>query len=418
MMGEFWRKLARNRLLDVGMGLIALLAIGRLAVILPGRVFEWDFAHYYVSSRALLEGKNPYEIPLEDQSHEQGFVTSVAIPRATNPPPLLWLVAAFAWASPQVAFAGWTALQAVSLAAVLGLTWRLLRGQLSARGWWFFCAGVISSQAVYYHFRFGQAQLLLVALLLAGFLCARRGYGMTACILVTIAGMTKLFPLALLPWFVWRGGGGIRGMSRRAAAAVATGLAVVMATGWELWRSFFHYVPTIVNDFAPWRTFNFTVPSLIFNLTALAAGQTASVTQMHAWWTIATVMGLVMIAASYWLVWSRRGDPTVEFCFLCVAMLVGNPVTWGHYFVFLIFPMAVVVARLQKGMTEWRLLGLGLLILALNVLDLAGNTWLEPRFALAFVANYIPLVGIIALGCLLVAWLDGGREPRAGTKSK
>ena len=416
MIGEFWRKLAQNRLLDVGMGLIAVLAIGRLAVVLPGRVFEWDFAHYYVSSRALLEGQNPYEISLGDQSHQQGFVVSDIIPRTTNPPPLLWLVAAFAGASPRVAFWGWTAWQAVSLAAVLGLTWVLLRGRLSARGWWFFCAGVISSQAVYYHFRFGQAQLLLVALVLGGFLCARRGQGMTACVLITIAGVTKLFPLALLPWFIWRGGGR-QGLWRRLGAAVATGLVMVIATGWGLWCSFFHYAPAIVNDFAPWRTFNFTVPSLIFNLCAVAAGQTATVPELHVWWTIATLAGLGTIAMSYCLVWRRRGDPTTEFCFLCVAMLAGNPVTWGHYFVFLIFPVAVTITRFREGMTEWRLLGLSLLILALNVLDLAGNTWLERRFFLAFIANYIPLVGLLGLWWLFARWLGADGEQGAGAVS-
>ncbi len=200
-------------------------------------------------------------------------------------------------------------MQAVSLATVLTLTWVLLRGQLSTRGWWFFCTAVLASQAVYYHFRFGQAQLLLMALVLGGFLAAQRGHGIAACVLVTIAGMMKLFPLVLLLWFILTGGGGRKGLWQRAGAVVVIGLAVLLATDWELWHSFLHYAPTVVNDFAPRRTFNFTVPSLIFNLGAVLAGKSASVSGLHTWWTISTMVGLAVIAASYWLVWSRGDDP-------------------------------------------------------------------------------------------------------------
>jgi hypothetical protein len=128
-------------------------------------------------------------------------------------------------------------------------------------------------------------------------------------------------------------------------------------------------------------------------------------------------MGLAVIAASYWLVWSRKSDPTTEFCFLCVAMLVGNTVTWGHYLVFLIFPLAVAMAKLRDGMTEARLFGLALLVLALNALNLADQSWVERRFALTFITNYIPLAGIVALGCLFAAWLVAGSEDGIGTVS-
>jgi hypothetical protein len=108
----------------------------------------------------------------------------------------------------------------------------------------------------------------------------------------------------------------------------------------------------------------------------------------------------------------RGRDLETEFCLLCVVMLAGSPVTWGHYFVFLIFPVAVSVVRLREGLTESRLIGFALIILALNVLDLAGKPWMERRFAVAFVANYIPLAGLIALACLFVGWLNVGHESK------
>ena len=412
MSAEFWRRVAKNRLLDIGMGFIALLALGHLALALPGRVFEWDFAHYYVSSRMLLEGRDPYDLALEPESRQQGFVTSDVIPRATNPPPLLWLVAAFVWAPPRVAFWAWTTVQAISLAAVLLLTRVLLQGRLSTRAWWFFGAGVVASQAIFYHFWFGQAQLLLVALILGGFACLRRGNGMTACTLVTAAALVKLFPLVLVPWFIWRGGGDRSAFWRRVTATAATGLVVVTVTGWGLWRDFFRFAAMIVSDFAPRRTFNFTIPSLVVNLHAVASGQVTTDSVPRIWWMTAMSVGLIVILTGYWLVGMRGGDLETEFCLLCVVMLAGNPVTWGHYFVFLIFPMAVAVVKLREGLTEARLIGFALLILALNVLDLAGKTWVERRFAVAFIANYVPLAGLIVLACLFAGWLNVSHESR------
>ncbi|HUJ70809.1 MAG TPA: glycosyltransferase 87 family protein, partial [Verrucomicrobiae bacterium] len=270
--------------------------------------------------------------------------------------------------------------------------------------------GVISSQAVCYHFWFGQAQLLLAALVLGGFACAKRGYGATACALVIAAGVVKLFPLVLVPWFVWRGGEGGRGLWRRVGAAVATGFFLTAATGWKLWNEFFRVATSIVNDFAPRRTFNFTVPSLVMNVYAVMVGKGASVVGLHEWWTVAEATGLVVIAAGYWLVWTRGDDREAEFCLLCVAMLAGSPVTWGHYFVFLIFPLAVTVARLRGKWTAARIAGFGSLLVALNVLDLAGRTWVKQSLVLLMVSNYIPLAGAIALGCLFVAWLGSGGE--------
>ena len=410
MSAEFWRRVGKNRLLDIGMGFIALLGVGHLALVLPGRVFELDFAHYYVSSRMLLEGRNPYRLALEPESRQQGFTSIAVIPRATNPPPLLWLVAAFAWAPPRAAFWAWTIMQVISLAAILLLTRVLLQGRLSVRAWWFTCAGVVVSEAVFYHFWFGQTQLLLGALILGGFACLRRGHGMTACLLVTAAGLVKLFPLVLVPWFVWRGDK--KTFWQRVAATSATGLVVVTVTGWGLWRDFFRFAASIVSDFAPRRTFNFNVPSLVVNLHAVVAGQMTTDSTPHIWWTAAMAAGIAVILVGYWLVWVRGRDLEAEFCLLSIVMLAGNPVTWGHYFIFLIFPLAVAIARLREGLTEARLIGFTLLILALNAMDLAEKSWIERRFAMAFIANYIPLAALITLGCLFATWLNVSRISR------
>ncbi len=404
------RRLAGNRLLDVGAGLLALLVLGRLAWALPSRASKLDFSHYYVSSRLLLEGQNPYTCTLEAESRRWGFVGFEQIPRATNPPTLVWLVAAVAWAPPVVAFWAWTTLQVMCLVIVLGLTRWLLHGRLSARGWWFLLAGVVSSPTIYYHFWFSQVQLLLAALVLGGFACLQRGHRAAACALVTTAGLLKLFPLMLLPWFLWRGGEGGRALWRRAGVTIVVGLGVVSATGWGLWRDYFRFAAPILADYTVRRPFNFSIPSLILNAYALTVGRGASVTALSAWIAIAGATGLMIVAVSYWLVWERGRNLETEFCLVTVAMLAGNSVAWVHYFVFLIFPVAAAASRLRDGLTAARIIGFGLLILALDGIGLSAVSWVERRAVLVFIANYIPLAGLIALGCLFVAWLRTDSE--------
>jgi hypothetical protein len=404
------RRLGRNRLLDVGAGLLALVVLGRLILALPSRASQLDFSHYYVSSRLLLEGQNPYTCTLEAESRRWGFVGFEQIPRATNPPTLVWLVAAIAWAPPVVAFWSWTAVQVMSLVIVLGLTWWLMRGRLSGRAWWFLWAGVVSSPTIYYHFWFSQVQLLLAALVLGGFACLQRGHRVAACALVTAAGLLKLYPLLLLPWFLWRGGEGGRALWRRAGVTVVAGLAVVSATGWGLWGDYFRFAAPIVANYTVRRPFNFSIPSLFLNAYALTAGRSASVAALSNWVAIAGAAGLMIVAVSYWLVWKLGRSLEAEFCLVTVAMLAGNSVVWVHYFVFLIFPVAVAAARLRDGLTAAHVIGFGLLILALDGIGLSAVNWVEQSPVLVFIVNYVPLVGLIGLGWLFVAWLKTDPE--------
>src|SRR6266404_1922383 len=87
-----WRRLAQNRLLDVGAVVVMLLLLSRWVVILPTRWCDYDFNHYYVGSRILLERQNPYTTSPEGMSHALGFTSSEHMPNAGYPPSFLWLL--------------------------------------------------------------------------------------------------------------------------------------------------------------------------------------------------------------------------------------------------------------------------------------------------------------------------------------
>ena len=184
-----WRqRLAQNRLPGPGAGVIALLSVIQMALVLPESAVSNDFAHYYLSSHLLLEGKNPYTTPLEPLYRQYGFKFHPKVPTGTNPPPLLWLFAPFALLPPRIAFAGWAMGEGVSLMVILRLTHDQLRERLSARAWWLICAGVVSSRPVFWHFCFSQVQLLVGAAILLGLTAALK--------LLSLASPSKILALA------------------------------------------------------------------------------------------------------------------------------------------------------------------------------------------------------------------------------
>ena len=98
-----WNRMLRSPVLDVAAVLIAVLHVVRIGQMLPTRVFTYDFNHYYISSRMIREGRNPYRTPLAEESERYGFEHSEQTPIAHNPPLLLWLFAPLTMWAPRPA---------------------------------------------------------------------------------------------------------------------------------------------------------------------------------------------------------------------------------------------------------------------------------------------------------------------------
>jgi hypothetical protein len=405
--------LGQNRLLDVGALIIAVLAVVKIAVVLPKQVKEYDFAHYYVWSRLLVEGKDPYLTPAEPLYAQYGFVFYKVRPTATNPPPLLWLFVPFALLTPSQAFAGWFLVQAASLCAILWLTRRLLFPGLSARGWRFVCAGAVASDAVYVHFCSGQVQLLLAALLLAAYVLHRQRRDTAACLVVAAAGLLKPYIFLLLPWFLWRGAGSARARTGRIISVLGFSALTVLITNIHLWQHLIQRALPVVTSYAMGPVLNFSLPSFIANVGRIVH----SPMPLHIWWTTGELVGLGLIVLGYILCWRGSGDPEAEFCLLCIAMLAGNLVAWGHYFVFLIFPMAVGALRLAANPSAIRIIGFGLVTMAVNDLNEGTGQLYVGHVLAGFLLNYVPLYGLLAMAVFFMNELRVGRPNKSSIEN-
>jgi len=87
------------------------------------------------------------------------------------------------------------------------------------------------SRTVAYDLYNSQPQLLLAALVLAGYAAQRAGRHGWRVRVVATAGLLKCYPFVLLPWFIWSGGGGARGRCRRLLGVTVFVLAAVAVTG-------------------------------------------------------------------------------------------------------------------------------------------------------------------------------------------
>jgi hypothetical protein len=377
------RQMARTRLWDLVALIIAVAGLAQLAFLLPGRAVENDFADHYAGSRLLLEDHNPYTTPLAPEYQ-------LLAPVAT------WPV--------RVAFWVWTAVQAISLAAVLWMTRRLVGERLPPRAWRWIGAVTLASPAVFWHFFFGQTQLLLAALLLAAYARQRGGRPLEACVWVCLAGLLKLFPLALLPWFVYRADNEWRGRVRAGALAGVVLAIGVTVTGIGLWLDFVRYPSHILSGWAMGPTFfNFSISSLVTALAKETGGTHVSAKMVHAWWVAGAALGSTMLVLSYTVCFHDGGDPEAEFCLLTVMMLAGSVMAWGYYFVLLIFPVIVAVARLVQEPTLPKTLGMVLGLLSLNCLDAGQWEWGGQAARVWF--NYLPLAGLIGLALFFGAEL-------------
>jgi len=381
---------------------LALFGVVHVASKLPPRAVRNDFAHYYIASRLLLTGADVYSTPLEPEYDRWGFHYARGIPTATNPPFLVGVFASIAVLPPRAAFWAWTLLETVSLGYVLVVTWQLTSSRLSAQARMLVCGTIMASAPVYWHFFFSQCQLLIAAMILAAYRFRRNGRPAVACLLIATAAWLKIFPVLLLPWFLWRASPSWKMRWKCLGATLAWSMGIVVATGWSSWEQFrARAVPVLEVWVSQARHFNFTVPSFVKNAAWSVHGFNPEWDGLHAWVRIGAVIGLALITLAYGLCWRigrrwKEADLEMEFCLLNAAMLAGITEAWGHYFVILGFPAAVAVARVAQRPTSGRAVTLGASFVMLNAMTSWPSPWLE------FAVSYIPLYGLLMLGAFFV----------------
>jgi hypothetical protein len=143
---------------------------------------------------------------------------------------------------------------------------------------------------------------------------------------------------------------------------------------------------------------NYCIPAFVVNLGHAAYGFAPPPPVAQAWLAAGKAAGLGVIALGYAICLGKAGDAEAEFSLLCIAMLAGSLRTWGHYFVFLIFPAVAAVTRVAARPSVNRVMWLAMILVLLNVMGTWSDPFLDRHIQVKIVVNCLPLYGLVALG--------------------
>ncbi len=163
----------------------AVLAVRGAALLL--RRPKTDFAIYHDAARALLAGRNPFEV--------EGYIYLPSFALLMTPLGLLpYAAAALVW----------TALSAAALTAAVCSTARII-GRGPNESWPLWLPLLCVLRPVDSGFAYGQANLIVLGCLLAGVAACLAGRELRAGAWIALAAALKILPVALLAWFALRG---------------------------------------------------------------------------------------------------------------------------------------------------------------------------------------------------------------------
>jgi hypothetical protein len=383
-----------------GLALAALL----VAVLRPAAwasLPDFDKAYYPAGRKALAAPATLYDAPIVD------FV---------NVPLVALLFAPFAGLPEPHARLAFALLGALAVVVAAVALWRFTRP-----GPWRWAAAVALLALcgpLHYSFALGNLSHVLLPLLLAAFAADRAGRDALAGALVGLAALIKI-PLLVLPLSFllrrrWRALAGF--------AVTVAGLAglSLLLFGFDLHRVWFE---RCIRPFAegPLGAYNVqSVDGFLARLTTKGGRQDFSPLAVGPAFHAARLTLLAVLAGTVLVVCSARAagpaTATLDLAIALALALVASPISWTHYYAFLLLPLWLALAGwiAPPRAAPWRALGVaGALLVLLPVLAApgrAGPALLALHRATAHSPHFVG--GVLLLAALLAARWEATRPLR------
>lgn len=388
---------------------LIVVGVARLWVSVERAEYRNDFAHYYLSARVMLAGENPYTTSFEPLCRELNLEFDRRIPSGGNPPLLTIAVASVAWLPLPLAYCGWAVAQCAAFFVLLGAVRRVVGWDARDVRWLLLVGGILNTTCLQRQFHYSQVQVMVAACLAAAHVLHMRNRHGASCALAALAAAFKLYPAALLPWFLLSGLQGRRDFVRRSLAMAAVAVVVLTSTGVDAWQSFVVDGLPVIKRSVGGSLTNYSLPSLVSTLAGQLWGWPLSDDASQVVRLIGKTLAALALGGAYLIVWRRRLEPTAALGLLTAGMMAASLVCWSHYFVLMILPIAWLwVRQLEPGdaRVAWPLLLAGTICLWPELdcrVPLSGGA---PRMLL----HFYPLAALAIVAALLVATLRGDRE--------
>ena len=319
---------------------LILLSCFRIVSNLSSTDIHNDFSHYYLGGWMYANSFNPYTEHLDAHCERLGFQADALIPHASHPPLLLLMFSLLSGCSPSVAYTIWAVCQFAILVCFLDVSRRILRLKWGDYSWLVIVAVFCNSTSVQKHFFYSQVQLLVGLICYLAFLASTRKRHVAACGLITLATGLKLYPLVLLPWFLWEGR---TAGARRYLVVLAVGLACLILPGIRTWYDFACLgIPNLAEHSVRWT--NLSIQSLLQLLSQTPSMVVESAGSPATNFT-ASCASLILIALAYLAIVLKRPESRVAFGVLLSTATVAGVIAWSHYFTLLLLPVALLWGR-------------------------------------------------------------------------
>ena len=304
----------------------------------------------------------------------------------------------------------------VGLAVTLSAWWLLVRlARLDTTGRWLLLLLFAANGPLQYSLKEGNTSHFVLFALATGLALLRSGRGVAAGALLGVAAVFKLPLLLFGAYFVvrrhWRAAFGFAGV------CLATAALSLLVFGWDVHR---HWFETCVLQFSTqWiAAFNVqSVQSFVFRLQAPLAllrdwqSMTPSAGQRLAGYVAVGLLYAIALGAGI-----RAAAPggsgadaelrqTREFLLVLCLALVSSPLSWSHYYAWLLLPVAFHLGKLPVFPTGRVARGIGWTAVLLATLLIRPLQFADPTVMLAYVVagvSYLLLAGLLWFA--LIAW--------------
>jgi Glycosyltransferase family 87 len=321
------------------------------------RLLVPDFFQEWASARNRLTGLPVYTsqevtfaryLGKERKPEDGNFIRINA-----HPPTAVLLALPLAGLDFADAFTAWNLLSLAALGVGLGLIVRQLTIPFAVWSVLPLVALLLVCNPLYHQLLHGQLNLVLLLLVTGTWAADRSGYPRLAGVLLGLATAVKLFPGFLLLFFIVRRRWQTVWAAAGAFVAVTALTAVVL--GPDAYRGYLREgLPEAARFSASWR--NISLPGLWLKLFRVPENwppvviepviESALLARLGALLSAAAVVGLLVG------VLRRAATPAAAdraFALTVVGMLLISPITWDHYLLLLLLPLAVFGRDLPRS---------------------------------------------------------------------
>lgn len=340
------RLVGRFCIVALAITVVAAMAPAWWRLLTPDPTRPRDFFQDYASARNILQGRPVYTHQAETLHDYLGLETAArGVNIAYNAHPPTSTLLALPLANLDYVTAGWW-WNVISLGSLL-LALIILGAQLDWRPtlWSMpvLLALLMTWIPLWLHMMQGQLGLLLLLLFAAAWARGRRGDQIGCGLIVGLAATIKIFPILLLGYLALRGRW--RGVGAGVGAMAMVTAVTLLITGVE---AFITYVAVVLPSLNRWRP-DWINASLVGFFARLFAPDTATEPLLYSPFLAAgltAVAGLGVVGVVVYRARRSEVDFDAEFGLALTATLLLSALTWSHYFVVLLIPLAIWLRRI------------------------------------------------------------------------